>query len=121
MPSRRYFSLPINADEGFPQAFRLTFNEQSYQMLLYVNCAAALLDDEDAMLQLPIPRAFLVLRVLRETPSGTTAIFQRKVIPYLEYEAAELALLFTEMRVARRNLNGVGAFGSQVLGGIAAR
>ena len=121
MPSRSYLTLPINADEGFPQAFRLNFNGQSYQILLYVNIAAALLQDADALFQLPMPGAFLVLRVLREAANGVTVIFQRKIIPYLEYEAAELVLTFSDIRIARRNLNGTGAFGSQVLGGIAAR
>ena len=32
-----YLSLPVNADDGFPQAFRLAFNNQVYQLLFYVN------------------------------------------------------------------------------------
>lgn len=118
---RTYLTLPINADEGFPQAFRLNFNNQTYQMLFYVNADETVLEDADTLLTLPMAHAFMVLRVAREAADGLTVIFQRKLIPNLEYEAAELAFTFSKMVVARQNLNGVGAFGSQVIGGIAAR
>jgi hypothetical protein len=122
MSERTYLSLPINADEGFPQAFRLTFNGRTYQFLLYVNLPEAQLDEhEETIYELPQPGAFIVLRVVRETLDGPVTIFQRKLVPHLEYEAAELALIFDTMRVARLNLNGVGAFGSQLSGRIAAR
>ena len=46
-------------------------------------------------------------------------VFQRKVVPQLDYAAGELALRFDELVVARRNLNAPGAHGSRVRGGIA--
>jgi hypothetical protein len=48
-------------------------------------------------------------------------LFARKVAPELEYEFEEIALVFPFQRIARNNLNGQGAFGSQVIGGIARR
>jgi hypothetical protein len=122
MASRIYLQLPINADEGFPQSFRLSFNGIVYQVLLYVNVlddAAAVPDDY--LYTLPAPGVFMVMRVAREDTGGPVVIFQRKLVPNLEYEAAEVAFLFQQMQVAKRNLNGVGTFGSQVIGGIATR
>lgn len=120
--TRSYLQLPINADEGFPQAFRLNFLGNTYQIALYVN---ALEGDEprpaDYLYQLPAPDAFLVMTVQREAPTGTETIFRRKLVCNLEYEAAELAFLFRTITVARRNLNGIGAYGSTIIGGIAAR
>lgn len=121
MSTHTYLQLPIDADEGFPQAFRLNFNGQSYQIAIYVNVQEGTQPDADDCYTLPAPGAFMVMRVLREGSAGTTVIFQRKLILNLEYEVADVAFLFTQMRVARNNLNGVGSFGSQVIGGIAAR
>lgn len=122
MTDRTYMRLPINADEGFPQAFRLSFNGRVYQFSLYINVseeAAASLPGP--VWDLPQPGAFMVLRIARESPGTPEVFFRRKLVPDVEYEAAELALVFRTMQVARQNLNGVGAFGSQVVGGIAAR
>lgn len=120
MSTRTYLSLPINADEGFPQAFRLSFGGQVYEILLYANIAESIAAQAE-LFTLPRDGAFLVMRVLRENPDGLTPVFQRKLVPELEYEAAELAFVFHTMRVAKQNLNGAGAFGSIVSGGIAAR
>jgi len=57
----------------------------------------------------------------REEPAGLTTILRRKLVPGVEYHAAELALTFPTMRVDRRNLNGAGSFGSVVVGGVALR
>ena len=125
MTQRTYLQLPINGDEGFPQAFRLDFNGKTYQVFLYVNILedAAAQPDANDVYTLPDPRggAFMVMRVLREDIAANSVIFQRKLVPNLEYEAAEVAFLFKEMKVASLNLNGIGAFGSRVIGGIAAR
>lgn len=119
---RTYLALPINADEGFPQAFRLSFLDQMYQFFFYTN----ILDDgppvpDDFVYDLPAVGAFLVLRVARESPAGPVPIFCRKLVRNLEYEAAELVLAFDEMKVAKKNLNNAGAFGSTVVGRVAAR
>ncbi len=125
MAQRTYLQLPINADEGFPQAFRLDFNGIVYQIVLYVNILedAAALPDVNGIYTLPDPRggAFMVMRVVQEDVAGNRVIFQRKLVPDFEYEAAEVAFLFKNMQVAQRNLNGIGSFGSQIIGGIAAR
>ena len=72
------------------------------------------------MYDLPEPGAFLVMQVRREL-EPPAVIFNRKIVRNLEYEAHELAFLFRVMRVARRNLNGVGSFGSQIVAGVALR
>ncbi|MCB0175089.1 MAG: hypothetical protein KDJ97_31560 [Anaerolineae bacterium] len=122
MAQRSYLLLPINADEGFPQAFRLNFLDNAYRVSLYVN---ALEGDQlwpnDYIFRLPEADAFMVMTVVREDPSGSTFLFRRKLVLDFEYEAAELAFVFRKMNVAKRNLNGIGAFGSEVIGGIAAR
>jgi hypothetical protein len=123
-PERRrsFLRLPINGDEGFPQAFRVAFRDRTYAVLLYVNVLEADTETpEDHVYELPAPGAFMVIRVTRETAGGPRVILQRKLVPNLEYEAAEVAFVFRQMRVARRNLNGIGAHGSQVVGGIAER
>ena len=134
MSQRIYRQLPINADEGFPQAFRLNFNGNVYQIWLYVNVLEEGVETaDDYLYNLPVHEkfpnsisetsrdAFMVMRVAQEGAGGPAVIFQRKLVPNLEYEAAELVFVFRKMVVARRNLNGVGAFGSQVIGGVATR
>lgn len=125
MTQRTYLQLPINADEGFPQSFRLSFNGNTYQVVLYVNILEDGSEGPDAgtgnMYTLPKKGAFMVMRVSREDAAGATVIFQRKLVPNCEYEAQDLAFVFRQMRIARENLNGAGAFGSAVIGGIATR
>ena len=124
MTSRQFLRLPINADEGFPQTFRLDFENRTYRCFLYVNLPEPEVEQSlDTVMSLPDPEsgAFMVLRVSREGTVEPEVIFQRKLVLDLEYEAAELAFLFREIKVARRNLNGIGAFGSSVIGGIASR
>jgi hypothetical protein len=122
MTAPGFLALPVNADEGFPQAFRLALAGRTYQFRLYANVAEELLDaDPTGQLDLPVRGAFLVLSVDREEPGGLATILRRKLVPGVEYHAAELALTFPTMRLDPRNLNGVGAFGSQVAGGVALR
>ncbi|WP_030241779.1 hypothetical protein [Streptomyces sp. NRRL S-350] len=121
MATPGYLRLPIEPAEGFPQAFRLQLGSVVYQFHLYVNVAEDLLATApgDAVLDLPAAGAFVVLRVAREEASGPRTILRRKLVPGVEYRAAELSLTFPTMRVARRNLNGVGEFGSEMVGGVA--
>jgi hypothetical protein len=122
MATLDFFQLPINADEGLPQAFRLAVGDRLYQFRLYANVAEELLNAAPTgPIDLPIPGAFLVLRVDRESPTGLVTLLQRKLVLDHEYEAAELALTFRTMRLDPRNLNGFGAFGSQIVGGVARR
>ena len=71
------------------------------------------------LMVLPDARRFLVVRV-DVVGTGATAqtIFLRKVVTSLEYRAGGLGLFFPTQIVARRNLNGVGSFGSNVIGGV---
>jgi hypothetical protein len=120
--TRSFLRLPIDADEGFPQAFRLAVSGRNYQFRLYANVAEDVVDGAPAVpLDLPSAGAFLVLSVAREEPGGLVTILRRKLVPEVEYLAAELALTFRTMRLDPRNLNGVGSFGSEVVGGVAPR
>jgi hypothetical protein len=137
---RTYAPLPVDADQGFPQAFPVVFAGATYRFRLYVDAAPALLADKGAVLDLPLPRAvtagaigpvafalpapeaFLVVRVDQDQPGGgSRLLFVRKVVPGLEYEAGAIALTFPTQLVAVKNINGRGPFGSRVTGGIAAR
>ena len=116
-----FLRLPVNADDGFPQAFSMRFGDRGYTVALEVSVL-----DEDvlaAALPLVLPRseAYLVVSVVREDPGPAEVILRRKVVPRYEYQAAELTLVFTEVSIDVRNLNGAGAFGSRVAGGVAAR
>ncbi|MFE5923672.1 hypothetical protein [Streptomyces sp. NPDC056468] len=116
-----YLQLPIDADEGFPQSFRLALGDRVYRIEAYVTVVDdALLDSPDP-LELPQGGAFLVIGVQRDGVGGAVPLLRRKVMPGLEYEAGELALVFTSVRVHPRNLNGAGAHGSRIVGGVAPR
>jgi hypothetical protein len=120
MAQRTYLRLPINADEGFPQSFRLNVGRNTYRLSFYVNALESDQPIPKDLYELPEQGAFLVMRVVREA-AMPEVIFQRRLVRDLEYEAGELAFVFRRMLVARRNLNGIGAFGSDVVGGVAAR
>lgn len=117
----RYLRLPIDADQGFPQAVRMSFGGRDYVLSCYVNVTDEELLDRDEPLPLPQPGAFLVLEVATEEAAGTRILFRRKLVPHREYHAQELALLFTELAVHPRNLNASGAHNSSVVGGVALR
>jgi hypothetical protein len=120
--TRTFLRLPVDADEGFPQAFRLALAGRDYGFRLYANVAEEVLDGPPAgPLDLPAAGAFLVLSVEREEPDGAVTILRRKLVPGVEYLEAELALTFTTLRLDPRNLNGAGSFGSEVVGGVASR
>jgi hypothetical protein len=74
----------------------------------------------DELMVLPDAQRFLVIRADVVQSDGTSqTVFLRKVVPSMEYRAGALALTFPTQIVARRNLNGVGNFGSNVVGGVA--
>jgi hypothetical protein len=120
---RAYTALPIDATQGFPQAFSIVFNNTTYFVSLYVNIRAGLLDGLDRdLFELPFDGAMLVARFDVDKPDGSRAtVFLRKLVPELEYLAGSIALYFPVQNVARKNLNGQGEFGSSVVGGIALR
>ncbi|MEW2352942.1 hypothetical protein [Spirillospora sp. NPDC029432] len=117
---RTYLRLPVDADEGFPQSFRLQLGTLVYLVELYVNVAEERAAEGGA-LDLLGGDAFLVARVLREDSGRLVPLLHRKVARGLEYAAGELSLVFKEAVVDVRNLNGVGAYGSRVVAGVAAR
>jgi hypothetical protein len=119
-----YVPLAINADAGFPQVFRQTLANRTYRFVLYANVAEEVLDavPDDGVITMPAPRAYMVVSVDREAGEAPARrLFKRKVVPGLEYDAYELALTFADFVVAKANINGVGAFGSAVAGGVALR
>ncbi|MFI6166353.1 hypothetical protein ACIBCN_06150 [Nocardia sp. NPDC051052] len=116
-----YLRLPIDADQGFPQAVRISLGERVYVLSIYANVTDEALLRESAPLQLPCSGAFLALEVATEEAEGIRILFRRKLVPDLEYEADELALVFTELALHPLNLNGSGAHGSAVVGGVALR
>jgi hypothetical protein len=119
---RTFTPLPIDGNRGFPQAFPVLFAGRTYRFRLYVNAPASLLEDKALVLELPAQEALLVVQVEIDLAAGQRqSIFLRKVVPELQYEAASIALIFPQQRVAVQNLNGQGNFGSQVTGGIALR
>ena len=125
-----FLRLPVNPDEGFPQAFRLSLGGRTYQFALHVNVAEEVLPEPGEVagqiLELGDPEvdrsgAFLVVAVSREDAGGAVPLLRRKVVPGLEYLTGDLVLTFRSLRVALKNLNGVGAFGSEIVAGVALR
>ena len=116
-----FLKLPINPDEGFPQAFLLSFIGTTFVLSFYANVAEGLLPDEQGYYALPQPGAFLVMSVARQTPAGPVLITRCKLVVGQIIPAGELLLRFSAMKVAPLNLNGAGAYGSVVEGEVAAR
>lgn len=117
---RIYDLLPIDNTAGFPQRFPFLLNGVRYQFALYANVPEAAPGSIDELMVLPDAQRFLVVRVDVVGPDGTQqTVFLRKVVPSLEYSAGALALTFPTQIVARRNLNNVGNFGSNLIGGVA--
>jgi hypothetical protein len=116
-----FLPLPIDADEGFPQAFLLAFLGATYVLSFYVNIAEGTAPDAQGFYELPADRAFMVLTVARQSVDGPVILTRRKLVKQQVVEAGELLLRFTAMKVARLNLNGVGPHGSVVKGEVAPR
>ena len=117
---RAYDPLPIDNTAGFPQQFPLLLNGVNYQFRLYVDVPEAALGPIDEVMVLPDAQRFLVVQVNTLAADGTTqTIFLRKIVPSLEYSVRGIAIYFPTQIVARRNLNGVGSFGSNIVAGVA--
>jgi len=63
----------------------------------------------------------MVMVISREAGGTPVPLFRRKLVLHHEYETSQLAFLFQEILVHPQNLNGAGAFGSRVVGGVAER
>ncbi|MGW6058051.1 hypothetical protein [Streptomyces sp. NPDC055189] len=116
-----YLRLPIDADDGFPQSFRLALAERVYRFDAYVTVVDDSLLDSPVPLELPRDGAFLVIALEPVDGRGPVPMFRRKVVTGLEYEVADLAMVFTSIRVHPLNLNGAGTHGSRIVGGVTAR
>jgi hypothetical protein len=121
MTAYMYRRLPVSADEGFPQSFRMTVGAGTYVVSLYVNVLDRSLLQSGQPLALPRPGAFMVMAVSRDAGATPVPLFRRKLVLRHEYETSQLAFVFQEILVHSQNLNGAGAFGSRVLGGVAER
>jgi hypothetical protein len=124
-----FLQLPVDADEGFPQSFRLALDGRAYVFGLLVSIAEEVLPtsgpggpfDLDAVLPLPGPAAYLVLTVAREDSGGSVTLLRRKVVPGHVLRAGELDVVVRTVRIARGNLHGAGRHGSEVVAGVAVR
>lgn len=117
---RIYSPLPVDNAAGFPQRFPFLSQGVHYQFTLYVDAPEWSLGAREEVMDLPDRHRFLVARVdVLADDGGARTVFLRKVVPSLEYRAGGLALVFTRQRVARRNLNGVGHFGTDIAAGVA--
>ncbi|RJL35439.1 hypothetical protein D5H75_01085 [Bailinhaonella thermotolerans] len=117
----RYLRLPVDADDGFPQSFRLALGAATYTVALTVTVVEEERLRGGRPLVLPEDGAFMVASVTRESPGAPEVVLRRKLVPYLELEAAELSLVFLSMVVDPRNLGAAGAYGSEVRAGVAVR
>ena len=117
-----WMQLPVRADEGFPQSFRLAMGKSAYAVSMYVNVV-----DPDGparegeVYDLTRPGAFMVMSVTREGPGTARTLLRRKLVVDHVYLAGELAFTFRRLTVHRGNLNAPGSFGSLVDGGVASR
>lgn len=116
--------LPLDPDDGFPQAFRFTFAGYTYRVGMYVTVAEKLLEphrsdprtlidlagaDQEASLN-----GRLVADVVREANGLELVLLHRRLLPGLSYLLAELRLDVVRASVAIGNLNGHGQFGSRI-------
>ncbi|MEV8630886.1 hypothetical protein AB0395_04445 [Streptosporangium sp. NPDC051023] len=117
----RYLRLPVDADDGFPQAFRLALGAATYTITLTVTVVEEERLRDGRPLVLPEAGAFMVATVARESPGPAQVVLRRKLVPNLELEGGELSLVFLSMVVDPRNLGAAGSYGSEVKAGVATR
>ncbi|MGA5823988.1 hypothetical protein ACPC54_39850 [Kitasatospora sp. NPDC094028] len=131
-PPLDFFRLPVEPDEGLPQAFGCLVGPTAYDFGLYARLTAPADDPPQTLYDLaapgPItaaaePPGYLVLRVVRDGPDGPRVVFLRKLVvePGLVHHAGQLAIRLQEARLARGNLNGPGHYGSRIVIGVAQR
>ncbi|GKQ37930.1 hypothetical protein [Streptomyces sp. A012304] len=124
--------LPVEPDEGLPQAFRCPIGGTSYEFGLYANLHAGPDDPPQTLYDLACPArteqptsppGYLVLRVVGPGPHGPRVVFLRKLVAEaaLVHHADRLAIRLLEAKVARGNLNGRGHYGSRIVIGVAPR
>lgn len=119
-----YLTMPVDADEGFPQSFLVAIGAGTYRLELYVDVPEAELPGWPADPQLPIDvgddpggsgaRGLLVGSVIRQDPGGDTVLLRRRLLPGIVYTLQDLRLYVDEATVALGNLNAAGPFGSRL-------
>lgn len=127
-----FLQLPIDPDQGLPQAFASTVGTTRYEFGVYASLDVPDTDPPETLYDLAspghsqhpaTPPGHLVLRVVRPGPAGPAVILLRKLVPEpgLVHYAAELAVTVTRAVIARGNLNAPGRFGSRIVIGVARR
>lgn len=113
--------LPLNADDGFPQAVRFTALRRTYRIGLYVAIPEQSLPPRGADPRTRIdvlgrgdgsPSGLLIADIAAEQDGVDVVLLHRRLLPGLSYRFADLRLEVRDAVVAVGNLNGVGAFGS---------
>lgn len=117
-------TLPVDADEGFPQSFLFALGSDTYRAELYVNVAEAMLPRWPANPhtlidvvgdQPEIPaKGLLVAAVIRQGDGGDVPLLRRRLLPGVVHTLGDLRLFVVELRIALGNLNAAGSFGSVV-------
>ncbi|HET8971636.1 MAG TPA: hypothetical protein VFN19_11285 [Candidatus Nanopelagicales bacterium] len=124
-------TLPVDGDEGFPQAFLLGLGERTYRIELYLNVAESELPGRglDPKTVIDVsgrgdgagPRGALIGAVIRQDADHETVLLRRRLLPGLAYQAVELSLVLDTAAIAVGNLNGAGPYGSVINARVGAR
>ncbi|BDM70861.1 hypothetical protein HEK616_43480 [Streptomyces nigrescens] len=125
-----FHQLPVEPDDGLPQAFTCLIGDTPYDFGVYANLDVGADDPPGTLYDLAAPArisaptpppGYLVLRVMRPGPQGPQVEFLRKLVvePELVHRSARLAIRLLEARLARGNLNGRGHYGSRIVIGVA--
>ncbi|MFJ1792852.1 hypothetical protein [Kitasatospora griseola] len=132
VPAPEFDRLPVEPDEGLPQAFSCPVGAAVYEFGLYAELDAPETDPPETLYDLaapaPAPTAvappgYLVLRVVRQGADGPRTVFLRKLVvePELVHTAGQLAIRLVAAKLARGNLNGPGRYGTEIVIGVAQR
>ncbi|MFH9246360.1 hypothetical protein ACH4LK_13120 [Streptomyces lydicus] len=127
-----FHQLPVDPDEGLPQAFTCPIGDMAYDFGLYANLETGDDDPPGTLYDLAAPSrikvparppGYLVLRVVRLGAEGPRVEFLCKLVaePPLVHRTERLAIRLLEAKVARGNLNGRGHYGSSIVIGVAQR
>jgi hypothetical protein len=118
---RTFDPLPIDNGSGLPQSFGYVRDGVRYLIALYASIPEDALGAMDEIMALPDNKdRYLIVRVdAFATDGASTTVFLRKVVPSLVYRAGGLVLRFPMQTLARGNLNGIGNFGTNIVGEVA--
>jgi hypothetical protein len=119
--TRTFDPLPIDNTSGLPQSFGYVRDGVRYLIALYASIPENALGTINEIMSLPDDKdRYLVVRVDAFSANGASmTVFLRKVVPSLFYRAGGLVLHFPVQKLARGNLNGIGNFGTNIVGEVA--